>query len=82
MKAKIDKDWQENYSIIIDDDQLYWGAGLIEDVIISSLALLEEYPELENANEWRKLYDNHHTDSPDELDALEVGTELNILMQD
>jgi len=82
MKARINRDWEKKYSIVIDGDKLYWGRGSIGDLIFSIPALLEDYPHLENADDWREIYKNHHADSPDELDALEKGSEIDALMQD
>jgi hypothetical protein len=80
--AKLSRDWEGKYLIVINGDQEFWGRGTIGDAISSIPALLEEVPlEEKCAAEWRKLYD-HKNDSPDALDELEASGELLPLMDD
>jgi len=86
MKARLGRNWLKQWYIsLINNEQsesLYWGSGTLEDAVVSIPVLLEEYPDLENASDWQKLYDEHHSDTPDELDALEKSAELDTLLQD
>lgn len=74
MKATLGRNFLKHYYLAINDGQtesLYWGSGNLEDAIISIPALLEEHPDLENADDFQKFYNDHQCDSPDELDELE-----------
>jgi hypothetical protein len=63
MKARLGRNWLKQWYIsLINNEQsesLYWGSGTLEDAVVSIPALLEEYPDLENASDWQKLYDEH-----------------------
>jgi hypothetical protein len=73
MNAVLAKNAEGDWYVSINDGQtewLYWGAGLLEDAIVSIPALLAEYPNLENQDALQKLYDEMNSYDSEELAAL------------